>query len=86
MLTDKLPVLANLLLPPKIKTPPETVVVENQKAVDSLKTIIASYEQKQKAYDSTVSTLNTKIANLKNQIAQDDKSITELKNYFSKLP
>ena len=65
---------------PKSETPPETVVVENQKAVDSLKTIIASYEQKQKTYDSTVSTLNTKIANLKNQIAQDDKSITELKN------
>ena len=60
-------------------TPPETIVVTNQKAVDSLKTIIAGYELKQKSYDSTITNLNTKIANLRDQIAQDDKSLTELK-------
>jgi hypothetical protein len=64
---------------PKSETPPETIVVTNQKAVDSLKTIIAGYELKQKAYDSTVTSLNSRIANLKDQITQDDKSLTELK-------
>jgi len=64
---------------PKSETPPETIVVTNQKAVDSLKTIIASYELKQKVYDSTVTSLNSRIANLKDQINQDDKSLTELK-------
>jgi uncharacterized coiled-coil protein SlyX len=64
---------------PKSETPPETVVVENTKVVDSLKTVIAGYEHKQKAYDSTISSLNTKITNLREQIAQDDKSLTELK-------
>ena len=64
---------------PKSETPPETIVVTNQKEVDSLKTIIAGYEHKQKVYDSTITNLNTKIANLKDQIAQDDKSLTELK-------
>jgi hypothetical protein len=59
--------------------PPETIVVTNQKEVDSLKTIIAGYEHKQKVYDSTITNLNTKIANLKDQIAQDDKTLTELK-------
>ena len=64
---------------PKSEIPPETVVVENTKAVDSLKTVIAGYERKQKSYDSTISSLNTKITNLREQIAQDDKSLTELK-------
>ena len=64
---------------PKSETPPETIVVTNQKVVDSLKTVIANYEHKQKTYDSTITNLNTKIANLKDQIAQDDKTLTELK-------
>jgi len=64
---------------PKSETPPETIVVTNQKEVDSLKTIIAGFEHKQKVYDSTITNLNTKIANLRDQIAQDDKSLTELK-------
>jgi len=64
---------------PKSETPPETIVVTNQKAVDSLKTIIAGYEHKQKSYDSTITNLNTRIADLKDQINQDDKSLTELK-------
>jgi len=64
---------------PKSETPPETIVVTNQKAVDSLKTIIAGYELKQKSYDSTITNLNTRIADLKDQINQDDKSLTELK-------
>ena len=64
---------------PKFKSPSETVVVENQKAVDSLKIVIAGYEQKQKVYDSTITNLNTKIGDLKYQIAQDDKKLIELK-------
>ena len=64
---------------PKSETPPETIVVTNQKVVDSLKTVIANYEHKQKVYDSTITNLNTKIADLKVQIAQDDKTLTELK-------
>ncbi len=64
---------------PKSETPPETIVVTNQKVVDSLKTVIANYEHKQKTYDSTITNLNTKIADLKVQIAQDDKTLTELK-------
>tara|TARA_B110000503_G_scaffold143550_2_gene245733 strand:- start:927 stop:1277 length:351 start_codon:yes stop_codon:yes gene_type:complete len=58
---------------------PETVVTTNQKSVDSLKTIITSYEQKQKVYDSTITNLSIEIVNLKKQIAQDDKSLIELK-------
>jgi hypothetical protein len=59
--------------------PPEPIVVTNQKIVDSLEVIIKGYEYKQKAYDSTLTNLNIKIVDLKEQIAQDDKLIIELK-------
>jgi len=58
---------------------PESTVVTNQKSVDSLKIVIGSYEHKQKTYDSTITNLSIKIVNLKKQIAQDDKSLIELK-------
>jgi hypothetical protein len=58
---------------------PEPIVVTNQKIVDSLEVIIKGYEYKQKAYDSTLTNLNIKIVDLKEQIAQDDKLIIELK-------
>jgi hypothetical protein len=58
---------------------PEPTVVTNQKIVDSLEAIIKGYEYKQKAYDSTLTNLNIRIVDLKEQIAQDDKLIIELK-------
>lgn len=64
---------------PKFNTSSETTIIENQKSVDSLKNVIASYEQKQKTYDSTIIDLKIKIIELKKQIAQDDKSLIELK-------
>jgi uncharacterized coiled-coil protein SlyX len=63
----------------KSEPPFETIVVTNQKIVDSLKTVIIEHEYKQKMYDSTITNLNTKVTNLKIQIEQDNKSLTELK-------
>jgi hypothetical protein len=58
---------------------PEPIVVTNQKIVDSLEVIIKGYEYKQKAYDSVLTNLNIRIVDLKEQIAQDDKLLIELK-------
>ena len=58
---------------------PEPTVVTNQKIVDSLEVIIKGYEYKQKVYDSTLTNLNIRIVDLKEQIAQDDKLLIELK-------
>jgi peptidoglycan hydrolase CwlO-like protein len=58
---------------------PEPTLVTNQKIVDSLEIVINSCEHKQKTYDSTITNLNIEIVNLKEQIAQDDKKLAELK-------